>query len=390
MPWRESSLMDQRLQFIAEYILEVFSMTELCVRYGISRKTGYKWVTRYVAEGPTGLLERSRRPHHSPRATPPEMVEALVAARRRHPDWGAKKLLPILAAQHPDWPWPAVSTANLILARHGLSASRPRRRRHTAAPKPRTQSSAANDLWTADFKGEFRTGDRVYCYPLTIVDDYSRYLLACRALLKPTTADTRSSFARLFRTVGMPRVIRTDNGLPFAGKGLSRLSRLSAWWTRLGITHELIQPAHPEQNGRHERLHRTLKQHTVRPPAACRSAQQRRFNHFRQEYNEQRPHEALGQVPPGSFYTPSPRAWPEALPSVHYPGHFELRRVGTNGCMVWHTRPVFVSSVLSGESIGLEELAPGIWDVYYCTRRLGVFIEAETRIEEPRILVPQS
>lgn len=283
-----------------------------------------------------------------------------------------------------------MSTANLILKRHGLVASRPRRRRHAVVCATLTQSRAPNDIWTADFKGEFRSGDGLYCYPLTAIDDHSRYLLTCRALVKATTVATRSAFLRLFHTRGLPRVIRTDNGIPFAAKGLSRLSRLSVWWTRLGITHELIEPAHPEQNGRHERFHRTLKQHTARPPAASRTAQQRRFDRFQREYNQQRPHEALGQRPPAEHYTALPRSCPHTLPPIHYPAHFELRQVGTNGCIVWRTRRIFLSSVLSRECVGLEELTPGLWDVYYCTRRLDVFIEARGRIEEPETLAPRT
>ncbi len=382
MPWRETSPMDQRLQFISDYLRNAWSMTELCERYEISRTTGYKWFGRYENEGPLGLLDRSRRPHHSPNAAPPGVVDALISARRRHPHWGPKKLLAILAARQPSWPWPAPSTAGAILKRHGLVESRRRRRRRQPATgRPRTESTAPNDVWTADFKGEFRTRDSQYCYPLTIVDDHSRYLLACRALLKPTTAATQASFAQLFRTVGLPRVIRTDNGIPFAGKGLARLSRLAVWWIRLGITPELIAPARPDQNGRHERLHRTLKEATVCPPATTPAAQQRRFTRFRQEYNELRPHEALGQIPPARCYKPSDCPWPDPLPLLEYPGHFQLRRVSTNGCMRWHNRPVFVSFVLTGMTIGLEPLTADAWDVYFGPRRLGVFVESKTRIE---------
>jgi transposase InsO family protein len=382
--------MDQRLEFISEYLRHLWSMSDLCARYGISRPTGYKWVGRYEAKGPAGLVDRSRRPHHSPNATDPEAVEALLAERGRHPHWGAKKLLALLHARDPDMPLPAVSTAQLILKRHGLVGSRRRRPRRAVAAPARTESTAPNEVWTADFKGEFRTRDGRYCYPLTIVDDHSRYLLACRALLKPTAAATRGAFARLFRRLGLPRVIRTDNGTPFAGKGLARLSRLAVWWIELGITPELIAPARPEQNGRHERLHRTLKEATVLPPASSARAQQRRFNRFLEEYNRDRPHEALGQVAPASLYKPSARSCPESLSPVRYPGHFELRRVSSDGCIKWHSRPVFVSFVLEGQCIGLEELTPGTWDVYFGPRRLGVFVESQGRIEDVSTLTPPS
>jgi transposase InsO family protein len=236
-------------------------------------------------------------------------------------------------------------------------------------------------VWTADFKGKFRTRDGVYCHPLTIVDDYSRYLLLCDALLEPTTAATRASFARLFRRVGLPRVIRRDNGTPFAGRGLRRLSRLAVWWIQLGIEPELIAPAHPEQNGRHERMHRTLKEATICPPAASRSVQQRRFRRFCEEYNHRRPHEALGQITPGQRYRPSERPWPDSLQPVEYPEYYEVRRVARGGCIKWRSRWVFVSEVLRGESVGLEELSQGRWAVYYGPRRLGNLNESTLRIE---------
>ncbi len=383
MPWREMSPMDQRLGFINDYLRQLFSMTELCARYGISRKTGYKWVARYEVEGPPGLADRSRRPHRSPRATRSDVVDALVAARKRRPDRGAKKLLATLKREHPDWPWPAVSTANLILKRQGLTQSRARQRRHRPPPVcSRTESQEPNDVWTADFKGEFRTRDGLYCYPLTILDDHSRYFLDCRALLAASTADTRSAFLRLFRTHGLPAVIRTDNGTPFAGPGLAGLSRLAVWWIQLGIRPERIAPGHPEQNARHERLHRTLKEATAYPPAASCNAQQRRFTRFRKEYNRERPHEALGQVPPAEHYRTSPRPWPRSLPPIEYPAHFELRRADTNGCISWRTRRIFLTSVLAKQYIGLEEIGLGVWDVYFGPRRLGLYLESKDEFQD--------
>lgn len=389
MPWRDTSPMEQRLQFISDYLRQLWSMAELCDRYRISRKTGYKWLARYEAGGRNGLYDRSRRPHHSPRATPQHLVDALIAKRSRHPRWGPKKLLLLLAAEHPDWPWPAPSTAGLILKRHGL-VEPVRRRRRRSPEKSRSESTAPNHVWTADFKGEFRTRDGRYCYPLTIVDDHSRYLLACRALLHPTTAATQNTFTRLFRQLGLPQVIRTDNGSPFAGRGLARLSRLAVWWIRIGITPELIAPGHPEQNGRHERLHRTLDDTTIRPAAASCRAQQRRFNHFRHEYNTLRPHEALGQVPPTTCYAPSARPWLNRLPPLEYPAHFELRRVASNGCIRWHRRQLFVSLTLAGQVIGLEEVTIGYWNLYLGPRRLGLLSEREGRVEDIGTLKPRT
>ncbi|MEE8521970.1 MAG: IS481 family transposase [Gemmatimonadota bacterium] len=381
MPWRNLSPMEQRLEFLVDLRTGLWSMSELCASYGISRKTGYKWAARFRVEGVAGLADWSRRPRQSPNATAPEVVEALVAARRRHPRWGAKKLLPLLAAEFPERHWPSLSTANRILERQGLLRRRRRRHRHPHPGHSRTVSEAANEVWTADFKGEFRTRDGRYCYPLTIVDDHSRYLLACRALLKPTTAATQATFTRLFRRLGLPQAIRTDNGSPFAGRGLARLSRLAVWWIELGIRPELIAPAHPEQNGRHERLHRTLKEASVIPPAASCRAQQRRFDRFRDEYNHRRPHEALGQVPPASWYEPSPCPWPPSLPPTDYPEQFELRKVAFAGSIKWHSHRVFVSHCLQGKTLGLEELTPGVWNVYFGPQRLGLFFESKRRIE---------
>ncbi len=382
MPWRETSLMDQRVQFIGDYTRALWPVSELCRRYGISRKTGYKWLTRYEAHGPAGLTDRSRRPHHCPTATPPELECALLDAKQRHPLWGAKKLLPILAMAHPTWPWPSEATANRLLKHHGLVRPQRRRRPHARAIGPRTLSQGPNDVWTADFKGEFRTGDGQYCYPLTILDDAARYLLACQGLAAPTTRATRRTFAHLFRTVGIPQVIRTDNGTPFASTGLTGLSRLAVWWIRLGITPERIAPAHPEQNGRHERFHRTLKAATAHPPAPTRRAQQQRFTHFRHEYNHLRPHEALDQTTPAAHYQPSDRPAPAPPPPLEYPAHYELRRVGSNGCIVWRGRPIFSSHVLAGEVLGLAELTVGYWEVYFGPRYLGLLDERHRHIDE--------
>jgi transposase InsO family protein len=228
-----------------------------------------------------------------------------------------------------------------------------------------TQPVEPNDVWTADFKGQFRTRDRVYCYPLTVCDGASRYLLDVRALCSTDTLPARESFERLFREYGLPRVLRTDNGVPFASTGLCRLSRLSVWWIRLGIRPERIAPAHPEQNGSHERMHKTLKAATTRPPERDRSAQQRRFDRFRCEFNHERPHESLGQKTPASLYRPSAHRYPTRLPRPEYPGHDEIRRVGSNGCILWKGRPLSLSHCLCGEDVGLEEVDDGIWSLFF-------------------------
>jgi putative transposase len=318
MPWSETRPMNERLRFVVEAERGEEFFRALCARYGIQPKTGYKWLRRFAAEGVAGLAERSRRPHQSPTATPRESVAALVELRGRRPTWGAKKLVAVLRERHPALVIPAPSTAAALLKREGLIRV-PRRRVVRAHPgRPVTAMLQPNAVWTADFKGQFKTRDGIYCYPLTIVDGASRYFLSCRALTSVRYGEARPVFERLFRERGLPERLRTDNGPPFASLALGRLS---VWWVRLGILPELIEPSHPEQNGRHERLHRTLKAETTRPPARDRRAQQRAFDAFRAAYNTERPHEALGQRPPASVYAPSGRAYPARLAPLAYPAH---------------------------------------------------------------------
>jgi transposase InsO family protein len=373
--------MDERVQFISDYQRQLFTMTELCERYGVSRKTGYALINRYETEGVAGLAPRSSRPHHSPQATAPTVRDAMVALRKRHPTWGGKKILAVLREQQPRWALPAVSTANDVLKRHGLVPSR-RRRRALGHPgyQPRA-ATAPNEIWTTDFKGQFRTSDAQWCYPLTIVDGFSRYLLACRGMRAPTTHDTVAVFRRAFQTYGLPQAIRSDNGEPFAAPSLGRLSRLSVWWIRLGIRVELIEPASPHQNGAHERMHRTLKAETTRPAADDLTQQQRRFLRFRRTYNEERPHEAIAQRPPARVYTPSPRPLPTQLPPVEYPGHYEVRLVSACGAISWKSRVVSISTVLTREQIGFEPIDDGLWDVHFGPVRLGRFDERRHRID---------
>lgn len=380
MPWSVTTPMTERRDFIDDYFRDLYSMTELCAHYGISRRVGYKWLHRFTTEGAAGLGDRRRAPQSCPHRTPAAVVSVLVAARQAHPTWGPRKLLPYLARRHPDGHWPAPSTVGTLLAQAGLVRGRRRRRAIGHPGRPTSSMDAPNAVWTVDFKGHFRLGRGPYCYPLTVVDGYSRYLLACQGLAHPSTAPTRGVFERLFREYGLPARIRSDNGAPFATLALGRLSRLSTWWIRLGITPELIEPAHPEQNGRHERMHKTLKREATRPPAATLAAQQQRFTHFRTEYNVERPHEALGQQPPASVYTPSPRPYPRGLPALEYPAHFEVRRVSTNGGIRWHSGWVNCSHVLSGEYVGLDEVADGIWALYFGPVLLGRFHERDRTI----------
>jgi transposase InsO family protein len=272
MPWRHTSPMDQKMQFIPDSLRPTLSIIELCELYGVRRKTGDKWIERYLKHGPLGLEERSRQPHSSPRQTPTQVVEAVIELRRHHPAWGAKKLLSMLQKRHPSWPLPARSTVCEIFRRNGLVPKK-RHRRHMGHPgKPTSQILAPNDVWSADVKGHFTTGNGRYWYPLTVADGYSRFLLGYQALSSTRVQEAKPVFTRLVKAFGLPKRIRTDHGVPFATNTLARLSQLSAWWVRLGILPEYIEPGQPQQNGRHARRHRTLKAETTRPPAAARRA----------------------------------------------------------------------------------------------------------------------
>jgi putative transposase len=382
MPWKETSPMDQKTQFIADYLRETFSVTELCDMYMVSRKTAYKWIDRYLRQGPAGLEDRSRKPRNSPNRIPEHIEAALLQARARHPSWGAKKLLPHLAKRFPNEQLPVESTVFEILGRHGMLARKRQRRRIGHPGAPSNTMLAPNDVWCADFKGQFKTADGRYCYPLTVTDGFSRYLLGCQALHSTAVDGAKPVFTRLFNEFGLPKRIRTDNGVPFATNSLARLSSLSAWWVRLGVMPELIEPGKPQQNGRHERMHRTLKAETTRPPAGNLQAQQRKFNRFQSEYNTERPHEALDMQTPQALYNPSPREMPNRLAPLEYPDRFEVRYVSGNGGVRWNGRWLCVSIVCVGEYVGFEEIDDGLWIVYYGPVKLGRFNERNMRIED--------
>ena len=364
MPWQETDPVDQRERFIADHQHRLYSMAELCARYGVSRKTGYKWLARYDAGGRPALCEGSHAPHTCPHRISDAVAELLCAAREAHPTWGPAKLLDWLRPRHPRVAWPAVSTAGDLLARRGLVKPRRRRRTpvHPGVVPPTT--SAPNDLWTVDFKGQFRTRDGMYCYPLTLADQHTRFLLACRGLPSTKGHEARHVLEWAFRTYGLPQAIRSDNGVPFATTGVHGLSQLNVWWLRLGIAHQRILPGQPQQNGAHERMHKTLKAEACRPPQTTRRTQQRRFDAFRAEYNTERPHAALGGQPPASCYVASPRPYPARLPPLEYPGHFLVKRVTNAGTFRFKDRLLFIANALKQHHIGLEEVDAGVWSIY--------------------------
>jgi len=371
-------MMDERTILAGEYLLGDYTISELARRRGISRKTAYKWLERYERENVAGLEDLSRAPHHHPNAISAEMELRILEWKVRRPLWGAPKIHSKLKALAD---CPAESTVSNVLRRHGLTRALRRRRGATPSAGPLEQSRGANEIWCADFKGWFRTGDGQRCDPLTISDAYSRYLLCCRGLGGSTGGlIVKPLFEAIFREYGMPAAIRTDNGPPFASAGLGGLSVLSVWWLRLGIRLERIQPGHPEQNGRHERLHRTLKEAVVRPPAWNLGRQQRRFDEFQQDYNYERPHEALGQKPPASAYAPSARDFPERLEEVTYPDDWQKRSVRSNGEIKWKGRKLYLSQSLLGQMVGLEPVGDGLWMIHFMTEKLGRWDERETRV----------
>jgi putative transposase len=378
MPWNTDSLMSQRLEFIEAVIHRGpgQSIRDICRVVGISERVGHKWLKRYGEGGPAALADRSHAPHRPPHQVPREVSDALCALREQQPAWGARKLRDVLQREQPTVCWPAPSTITTLLDRAGLLTRRRRslRERSAWAAGTLTPATAPNDVWAADFKGEFRLRDGTWCYPLTLSDLYSRYVVGVRALAStagdPATAAIRACFAEY----GLPRVIRTDNGVPFgAPLALGGLSSLALWWIRLGIRPERIQKGVPQQNGTHERMHRTLKAEATRPASASLPAQQQRFDRWRRTFNDRRPHQALANTPPAYHYAPSPRPLPRRLPILEYAATAELRRVQANGFTRWYNAPIFLSTVLGGEYVAFEETASDEWTVRFGPLVLGTY-----------------
>jgi len=380
--------MNERNALIEEYFENECSVSELARQYGVSRKTVHKWIRRFKENGSAGLEELSRAPRHHPNALSQEMEVRILEWKAKKPSWGAPKIHSKLW-DLPDCP--SESTVSNVLARWGLSRKARRRAGGAAVPSegPLAHCEQANQVWCADFKGHFHTADGQRCDPLTMTDGYSRYLLRCQGLGGFTGyVAVRPLFIATFREYGLPEALRTDNGPPFASVGLGGLSALSVWLIRLGIRLERILPAHPEQNGRHERMHRTLKEATAKPPRANLKAQQRAFDVFRKEYNHERPHEALGQKTPASVYVPSIRDYPERLPQQRgYPQDWPTRMVRKAGAMKWNGREIQINNALAGQEIGLEPVEDGRWVVHFESLRLGIFDEREGRVLRQKRLI---
>jgi len=381
MPWKESSVMDDRLRFVAR-LLEGEQMSPLCREFGISRKTGYKVFDRYKEHGLEALTDRSRRPVRYANQLPGQVEGLIVSLKRDKPHWGARKLRELLLRRLAgDVRVPAISTIHAVLDRHAL-VKRMNKRRRRASGTPLSAGSAPNDLWCADYKGEFQLDNKAYCYPLTATDHASRYLLLCEALESTREELAFTAFERLFRERGLPRAIRSDNGVPFASpNALFNLSKLSVWWLRLGIEIERIKPGKPRQNGRHERMHLTLKKEATRPPGLNSLQQQARFDDFVQEFNLERPHQALAMKCPAELYTPSPRPY-QGLPDLAYPFHDRVVLVTACGRLCLHRKKINISTVLAGQRLGIKEVDEGIWLVSFMHYDLG-YIDLEQRTLQP-------
>ncbi len=373
--------MDERLQFVAR-LLDGEAMSEVCREFGISRKTGYKIFTRYKDQGIEALCDRSRRPVRYANQLPPQIENQIVTLKQEKPHWGARKIRELLVRRLAgDLRIPAKSTIHAVLHRHGLVKGL-RRPRHRAHGTPLSPGIAPNDLWCADFKGEFKLGNGKYCYPLTVTDHASRYLLLCEALDSTREDPAITAFQQLFLERGLPAAIRSDNGVPFASpNALFNLSKLSVWWLRLGIAIERIRPGRPQQNGRHERMHLTLKKEATRPPGMNSLQQQARFDAFVGEFNNERPHEALAMKTPGETYPPSPRPY-RGLPDLTYPLHDQDVLVTACGRICMHRKKINISYVLAGQRLGIKEVDEGIWIVSFMQYDLG-YIDLEQKTLQP-------
>jgi putative transposase len=380
MPWLMTNPMDERVKFIAAYLRGELSLSRLCETFGVSRKTAYKWISRYADGGVAELLERSRRPLSNPRSTSREVVSLIVAMRKQYAFWGPKKLLTMLGTAYPGLKLPANSTVGHLLARHGMTHPRRSSRRTAPYGQPFLGYDKPNAVWCGDYKGHFRLLDRTRCHPLTISDGFSRYVLRCEGLRHPRHDPTRDVFEQAFREFGLPDAIRTDNGAPFASTTLGGLSKLSVWWIRLGIRPERIEPGRPDQNGRHERMHRTLKAEATKPMHLDLATQQARFDEWRKEFNEVRPHEALGMKTPASYYEPSPRLYPAELPELVYPPNFETRRVNQSGYILFERHKVYLGWCLPKQVVGLEELEGDKWIVHFGPHALAVVDAASGKL----------
>jgi putative transposase len=384
MVWKETCAVDERMRFVMAVESKTEAFSAACRRFGVTRKTGYKWFDRYEEAGVAGLLDQSRAPRHHPHAISEETAERCIAVRRMHPTWGPVKVREWLARRAPRTRWPAVSTIGALFDREGLTIKRRRRRHSSPSSTPFAPCEASNDVWCIDFKGWFRTGEGLRCDPLTLSDADSRYLLRCQALACTDTGHVWPVLEAAFREFGLPHRLRSDNGPPFASVGAGGLSQFSVRVIKAGVLPERIEPGKPQQNGRLERLHLTLLQDTADPPARTLREQIARFRRFQRIYNEERPHQALGNDTPAEHYAPSPRRFDGVLREPHYDAEHGVRRVRHNGEIKWKGTTIYVNQALAGEPIGLLENEDGSWTVSFGPVDLGVIDHRGDRLRKPK------
>jgi len=380
MGWITVNIMDQRIRFITEHQNHYFSIAELCKQFSISRKTGYKWIERYKKSGFEALKNQSKAPKSIPHRTPEILIRQLLSVKKRFPFWGPKKVLMYVRKKYSFSKLPAPSTVAELFKKEGLTMRRRRRIKRLHPGCPAASATSCNEIWTADYKGEFKTADGQECYPLTVCDMYSRKILGIEAHDAISLEKTMHFFDVLFKKYGLPARIRTDNGIPFASTALARLSRLSAWWISMGVYPELIEPGNPQQNGTHERMHRDLKAECTIPPAKDLKNQQLVFNKFIRRFNNVRPHESLQGKTPNDVYSESHIKYSKCIPEYSYPAHYILRRVSNNGGIRFMNKRVSVSHTLLQKDIGFEEITENVYNVYYCDVLLGRFHKTKNKI----------
>ena len=379
MAWKESTQVDERAKFVLR-LADGERMTDLCREFGISRKTGYKIYRRYQAVGIPGLFDQKRGPKRAANRTPDEIQDLILATKQEKPHWGARKITEYLKNKHKGLPIPVRSTVHTLLDKHGLVKRKRRRKKFTASPTNLSNPEKPNDLWCIDFKGHFKMKSGKYCYPLTLTDQVSRYLLACESTATINAEEVKFYCEEVFKEYGLPKAIRSDNGEPFSSRTIWGLSYLSVWWLRLGIRLERIQPGHPQENGQHERMHRTLKESTTKPPGEDLLHQQEKFELFKKEFNFERPHEALGMKTPSSKYRKSSRKYKMDLPELNY-GSEIVKTVMNCGCVyMGGRRKLFISTALRGQPVGLTEVEEDIWSVDFIDYRLGYFDKESNKL----------
>jgi transposase InsO family protein len=373
MPWKETTVYEERMKFVIAWKQGDWTMSDLCREFGISRVTGYKYLEQYEKYGIEGLMDKSKAPKFQAFAVDEDMIRRILLCREEHKTWGARKILASLKCQyHRTKEWPCPATVGRILKRNGMIKPRKRRIRTIVKTSPLCHATSPNDVWCADYKGHFTVGDGDRCDPLTVTDAYSRFLLGCKIVKKTDTVNTKDVFTSIFREYGIPYAIRTDNGTPFASKSIAGLSQLSVWWMKLGINLERIEPGKPQQNSRHERMHKTLKEGTALPPRSSLEAQQNAFDRFRNEYNYERPHEALDDHFPSEFYQYSKREFPEKLEEVAYPTNMAVEVVSDVGTINYKGHRMFISAALIDEPVGLEDIDDRHYRIYFCTSVIGI------------------